>query len=63
MNFLKIRSRKRLLALYFVFAAVSIFFAVRLFYLQVFPSEKILKGQIEQLMGEIPITAPRGEIY
>jgi stage V sporulation protein D (sporulation-specific penicillin-binding protein) len=63
MNFLKIRSRKRLLALYFIFAIVSIIFAVRLFFLQVFPDEKILEGQIDQLMGEIPITAPRGEIY
>lgn len=63
MNFLKIRSRKRLLALYFIFAVVSIIFALRLFFLQVFPDEKILEGQIDQLMGEIPITAPRGEIY
>jgi len=63
MNFLRIRSRKRLLALYFIFALISIIFAVRLFYLQVFPDEKILNGQIEQLMGQIPITAPRGEIY
>lgn len=63
MDFYTLRSRKRLLALLVAFAIVSIVYAARLFYLQVFPDSKISASQINQLMGEIPITAPRGEIY
>lgn len=63
MNFGILRSRKRLLVLLAAFAIVSILYAIRLFYLQVFPDPKISTSQLNQLMGEIPITASRGEIY
>ncbi len=63
MNFLKMRTKKRLLVLFFIFMAINIVLASRLFYLQIFPDERVLSGQLDQLMGQIPIVAPRGEIY
>ncbi len=58
MNFGILRSRKRLLVLLAAFAIVSILYAIRLFYLQVFPDPKISTQSIEPIDGvKIPITA------
>jgi len=48
---------------FFVFFIVFIILAVKLTYIQAFNSIKLTDEQTSQLMGEIPITATRGDIY
>lgn len=57
------RRRKRLIFAFFVFAALFLVLAIRLTSIQAFDSINLTDEQIDQLMGEIPLTATRGDIY
>ncbi|WP_193708288.1 penicillin-binding transpeptidase domain-containing protein [Alkalibaculum sporogenes] len=63
MSIYHLRRKKRLVFAFFVFFIFFIVMAIRLTYIQAFDSIKLTDEQIDQLMGEIPITATRGDIY
>lgn len=63
MSIYHLRRRKRLVFAFFVFFLFFIVLAVRLTYIQAFDSINLTDKQTEQLMGEIPLTATRGDIY
>ncbi|MFZ7120412.1 MAG: penicillin-binding transpeptidase domain-containing protein [Eubacteriaceae bacterium] len=63
MSIYHLRRKKRLVFAFFIFFIVFIVIAIRLTYIQAFDSIDLTDDQIEQLMGEIPLTATRGDIY
>ena len=63
MSIYHLRRRKRLIFAFFVFAALFLVLAIRLTSIQAFDSINLTDEQIDQLMGEIPLTATRGDIY
>ncbi|MFZ7131103.1 MAG: penicillin-binding transpeptidase domain-containing protein [Eubacteriales bacterium] len=63
MSIYHLRRKKRLVFAFFVFFIFFIILAIRLTYIQGFNSIELTDDQIEQLMGEIPLTATRGDIY
>lgn len=58
-----LRRKKRLIFAFFVFVLLFIVLAGRLTYIQAYQSMELSDAQINQLMGEIPVTASRGNIY
>lgn len=63
MSIYHLRRRKRLIFAFFVFALFFLVLAIRLTSIQAFDSINLTDEQINQLMGEIPLTATRGDIY
>ncbi len=63
MSIYHLRRRKRLIFAFFVFAILFLVLAIRLTSIQAFDSINLTDEQIDQLMGEIPLTATRGDIY
>ena len=63
MSTFHLRRRKRLIVAFFAFALFFIVLAIRLTSIQAFDSIDLTDEQINQLMGEIPLTATRGDIY
>ncbi|MBF7097124.1 penicillin-binding transpeptidase domain-containing protein [Alkalibacter mobilis] len=63
MSLYHIRRKKRLLFAFFVFSILFVILAIKLTYIQAYRSIELTDAQINQLMGEIPITATRGDIY
>lgn len=58
-----LRRKKRLIFAFFVFVLLFVVLAARLTYIQAYESMELSDAQINQLMGEIPVTASRGNIY
>lgn len=63
MSLYHLRRKKRLLFAFFVFSILFIVLAAKLTYIQAYDSINLTDAQINQLMGEIPLTATRGDIY
>lgn len=63
MSLYHLRRKKRLLFAFFVFSILFIVLAAKLTYIQAYDSINLTDAQISQLMGEIPLTATRGDIY
>ncbi|SHE55886.1 penicillin-binding transpeptidase domain-containing protein [Alkalibacter saccharofermentans] len=63
MSLYHLRRKKRLIFAFFVFSILFIVLAAKLTYIQAYNSINLTDAQINQLMGEIPITATRGDIY
>lgn len=63
MSLYHLRRKKRLIFAFFVFSLLFAILAARLTYIQAYQSLELTDAQINQLMGEIPVTASRGNIY
>ncbi|QSX08925.1 PASTA domain-containing protein [Alkalibacter rhizosphaerae] len=63
MSLYQLRRKKRLIFAFFVFSILFVVLAARLTYIQAYQSMELSDAQINQLMGEIPVTASRGNIY
>ncbi|NTW72191.1 MAG: PASTA domain-containing protein [Eubacteriaceae bacterium] len=63
MSLYHLRRKKRLVFAFFIFMILFVIMAAKLTYIQAYNSINLTDQQTGQLMGEIPLTASRGDIY